>query len=133
MAKLLNKEDFDRIMGIEAENYNEFVKKLFLVYPQGIDISKMSLSQKQKFRAKEWSYSVCGNIIYNAPNLICERCNNKKIARLIYGDVFMRMCNKDRKKREKFYFEHMGLFINPSPTKPKDAKDYICLECGNEW
>ena len=72
---------------------------------------------------------------YNKADLICNMCNSKKVAQLIYGDVFMRMCNgsKKQKQQEMEKFKHMGLFINHSQTRVENAMDYICLECGNEW
>ena len=135
MAKIVNNEDFKKIIEIEANNFNEFCKKLFSLYPAGIDMSELSLEEKQRFRAKELLYSVCGDIKYNDSNLICNRCRSKKVAQIIYGDVFMRLCNgnKKQKRQEQEKFRHMGLFINPSPTRRNNQKDYICLECGNEW
>lgn len=55
--------------------------------------------------------------------------------KFIYGDVFMRICNgnKIQKRQEMERLKHRGLFINLSPTREKDAKDYICLDCGREW
>lgn len=135
MSKVIDKNDLKRILEIEANNFNEFLKELFSLYPNGLDRSELSFEENQRFTAKELSYSVCGDINYNAPNLICDRCKSIRVAQLIYGDVFMRMCNGNKKEKAKEIerFKHMGLFINLSPTRGKEESDYICLECGNEW
>lgn len=135
MSKVIDENDLKKILEIEANSFNEFLKKLFLLYPNGIDKSKLNFEEKQRFKAKELSYSVCGDIRYNDPNLSCNRCKSIRVAQLIYGDVFMRMCNGNKKQKcqETERFKHMGLFINLSPMRGKEANNYICLECGNEW
>lgn len=132
MAKQIDEKELNKILEIDADNFSEFCKKVFSLFPDGLDMSRLTNAEKQRFRVKELSYSVCGDIKYNKTDLICNRCNSKKVAQFIYGDVFMRMCNGN-KKQEMEKFRRMGLFINPSPTRVENAMDYICLECGNEW
>lgn len=135
MKKTLNCKDLDKIIRIEAKNWCGFVSKIMEMYPEGIDMDQWSDTEKQKFKAKEWSYSVCGKIEYNDPKLICNRCKSRKVTQLINEDVFMRMCDEDKSQRklEIDRLKHMGLFIVPSPTGDKDSKDFMCLDCGNEW
>ena len=58
MAKLINENDLKQILKIEAKNFSEFLKQLFCLYPDGLDMSKLNTIEKQKFKAKELSYSV---------------------------------------------------------------------------
>lgn len=55
----------------------------------------------QKFKVKELSYNVYCDIKYNDKNMICKRCDSIKVAKLVYGDEFMRLCSKDKMKCKK--------------------------------
>lgn len=110
MTKVIGKEDLDRILKIEAENFSGFVRKIFELYPDGIDIR------------------------YNDKNMVCKRCDSIKVAKLVYGDEFMRLCSKDKMKCEYeiIRLKHLCLSINVSPTRFEGSKDYFCLNCGYE-
>lgn len=113
MAKLINENDLKQILKIEAKNFSEFLKQLFCLYPDGLDMSKLNTIEKQKFKAKELSYSVCGDMKYNDPQLICDRCKSRNVAQFIYGDVFMRICNgnKIQKRQEMERLKHRGCLL----------------------
>ena len=135
MARLINKEDLDRILKIDADNFGDFLGKLFGLYPNGIDMSGLTILERQRFKAKEWSYSVYGDIVYNEKQLTCKRCNSSRVAKLVYGDEFMRLCSKDKLKCENeiMRLKHSCLSINVSLTRVEGSKDYFCLNCGYEW
>lgn len=135
MAKVIGKEDLDRILKIDAENFCDFVRRIFELYPNGIDMSDLTSLDCQKFRAKEWSYSVYGDIRYNDRNMVCKRCDSIKVAKLVYGDEFMRVFSNDKRKslRDITRLKCSCLSINVSATKSEDSKDYFCLTCGYEW
>lgn len=58
MAKKIGKENLDKILKIEAENFNGFARKIFELYPDEIDMRDLTSLDGQKFKVKELSYSV---------------------------------------------------------------------------
>lgn len=135
MAQVIDKEDLDKIFKIEAENFGDFIRKLFELYPNWLDMSDLMDLECQRFKAKEWSYSVYGDIIYNEKEMVCKRCSSIRVAKLVYGDEFMRVFSNNKKKREHDItrLKHSCLSINVSATKTEGMKDYFCLSCGYEW
>lgn len=89
MAKKIGKENLDKILKIEAENFSGLARKIFELYLDGIDMRDLTSLDGQKFKVKELSYSVYGDIKYNDKNMICKRCDSIKVAKLVYGDEFM--------------------------------------------
>lgn len=58
MAKKIGKENLDKILKIEAENFSGFARKIFELYPDEIDMRDLTSLDGQKFKVKELSYSV---------------------------------------------------------------------------
>ncbi len=134
-SKILTNKEIVDLLEIKDKKTNKNLKEVFDEIIKIIpDFNYKDNSEKTKLILNIISSG--GNIKNNKDKLICPKCRNCYIIEYLYGDVFFRMFNgnKKQKKIEEERFEKMGLFVNISPYgKGKNQKDYCCLSCGNEW